>query len=45
MGHFNEKLEGSPNSLTLLQFGTNHLKQILSLRKEATAEKLNLIVS
>ena len=45
MGHFNDKLEGFPNSLTLLQFGTNHLKQILSLHKEVTAEKLNLIVS
>ena len=45
MGHFNAKLEGFPNSLTLLQFGTNHLKQILSLLKEATAEKLSLLAS
>lgn len=43
MGHFNAKLEGFPNSLTLLQFGTNHLKQILTLLKEA--EKLNLLAS
>lgn len=33
MGHFNKKVESFPNSLTFPQFGTNHSKQILSVKK------------